>query len=608
MKKAVMLIATFIIISALAGCASKEIKVSKSTHDMNNKAEWKLSDGKILRTTDSGRSWINVSPPEQALAKADNDEMQEHRAGAFFLNDKTAWVALDTNDNPNGAPVVKIYRTIDAGKSWSSAVLPTKYLWEGYYVKTDFINSETGWILLESSVALNQQTHKTLYTTKDGGKTWTKISDIGTVINHTAAGMVFKNSNQGWITSCLGQGCIPLFETDDGGNTWYMKALEVPEEYRTGYNISAYSPIFNNADNLNGTLQVEFQDGYNINAPIIVNYKTDDGVTWNAAGFPERTVSFVLNSKIYIISDDYSSLKDVTPRDIKKNISFSDVHFFNGSNGLATLSDADGHSSIYETEDGGKTWSKHDINRYGYLGNISYIDKNNSWVLLHEDAAMMHEKVAVLQTKDGGTTWNIISEVDPLKSDKGGIPFVGDKSGISFQDDKIGWITGYEPMDDLLYLISTKDSGLTWEMKNLYVAKEFKGSQTSTFPPVFFSSKDGILPARIFNEKQSYAFYETHDGGETWTYGSAIKDLKNNNYNLVWSFYGGESGYATDGHNLYFLQARSSEWKIIKSNMNYSDVQKIIFISDKLGWIIDKTGVYKTTDGGINWESEELSN
>lgn len=144
-------------------------------------------------------------------------------------------------------------------------------------MKTDFINSETGWILLESSVALNQQTQKTLYTTRDGGKTWAKISDIGTVINHTATGMVFKNSNQGWIASCLGQGCIPLFKMDDGGNTWYRKALEVPEEYRTGYNISAYSLIFNNADNLNGTLQVEFQDDCNTKAPIIVNYKTDDG-------------------------------------------------------------------------------------------------------------------------------------------------------------------------------------------------------------------------------------------------------------------------------------------------------------------------------------------
>jgi photosystem II stability/assembly factor-like uncharacterized protein len=336
-----------------------------------------------------------------------------------------------------------------------------------------------------------------------------------------------------------------------------------------------------------------------------IDSNTKDVITRSVIDLPEQTVSFVLNSKIYIISDDYSSLKDVTPKDIKKNISFSDVHFFDGSNGLATSNDADGHSAIYKTEDGGRTWRKHDINRYGYLGNISYIDKNNSWVLLHEDAAMMHEKVAVLQTKDGGTTWNIISEVDPLKSDKGGIPFVGDKSGISFQDDKTGWITGYEPVDDLLYLIFTKDSGITWYMKNLYVPKEFKGSEVSTFPPVFFSGKDGILPARIYSEKQNYAFYVTHDGGETWTYGTAIRDMKDGS--LLWSFYGKGSGYATDGYNLYFLENGSSDWKIVKSDLNYSDVQKIIFINDKLGWIIDKTGVYKTADGGFSWKSEELS-
>lgn len=35
--------------------------------------------------------------------------------------------------------------------------------------------------------------------------------------------------------------------------------------------------------------------------------------------------------------------------------------FFDGSNGLATSNDADGHSSIYKTADGGFSWKSEEL-------------------------------------------------------------------------------------------------------------------------------------------------------------------------------------------------------------------------------------------------------
>lgn len=313
----------------------------------------------------------------------------------------------------------------------------------------------------------------------------------------------------------------------------------------------------------------------------------------------KTNVSFVYNSRIYLISSDGSRFEDVTPKSIKKNSNILDTYFIDRDNGVAIYGDIDNRAYVCKTNDGGKTWDLHTIGKQGYASNISFIDKNNGWILLHEDAAMHHEQVAVMQTKDGGLTWSVISEVNPQQFKTGDIPFSGNKSSMVFQDDKRGWITGFVPADNLLYLFATKDGGITWKDKSFYIDDEFKNSQAATMTPIFFSAEDGILPVRIYHEKRIYAFFITHDGGESWKYGSAIANTQSDNF--VWSFYNNGNGYSTDGSDLYFIKSGSNKWVKVRTGMNFKNIQKLIFLNDKFGWIISNEGIYKTVDGGENW-------
>ena len=42
-------------------------------------------------------------------------------------------------------------------------------------------------------------------------------------------------------------------------------------------------------------------------------------------------------------------------------------------------------------------------------------------------------------------------------------------------------------------------------------------------------------------------------------------------------------------------------WNKINSNINFNELKNLIFVNDKVGWIITGNGEYKTTDGGITW-------
>ena len=221
-----------------------------------------------------------------------------------------------------------------------------------------------------------------------------------------------------------------------------------------------------------------------------------------------------------------NSVSKLLHRNIGSEESLSNVFFINRDIGWVTSYTEKGQVNIYLTKDGGETWEITPIvNVKGYYSNVTFLDDNNGWILVHQGAAMMHEEVTVLGTDDGGVTWNILSKTNVNDSKQKGIPFAGDKYGISFSDKEHGWISGYSPVPGQVYMIITNDGGKTWNMKNMKLPESYKGAESVGYSVNFFSNKEGIIPMNIINDKRVTAFYNTSDGGETWTLGKLLKRM-----------------------------------------------------------------------------------
>ncbi len=315
--------------------------------------------------------------------------------------------------------------------------------------------------------------------------------------------------------------------------------------------------------------------------------------------------SFVQNKKVYLINEKGDGWKDITPESIPENEVIFNTIFIDGKNGWAVGGNMEGsnHITIYRTQNQGRTWDVSTVSDIDVSGwaDMDFIDKNNGWILVHQGVAMMHEGVAILRTGDGGVTWKVVSRADPQQNEDGKIPFAGDKTGISFLNEKNGWITGYEPVSGFVYLYSTQDGGKTWSAEDIQIPARYKDMDFISMPPLFFSDKDGFLPLK---DGSSIVFYSTADGGDNWSFTSEAALSEKNNF-LLYSFCDSKHGFVTDGDTMLRTSDKGNTWEkaAISLGPENPDIEKMIFTSGKIGWIIGKGyNILKTGDGGATWK------
>ena len=315
--------------------------------------------------------------------------------------------------------------------------------------------------------------------------------------------------------------------------------------------------------------------------------------------------SFVQNKKVYLINEKGDGWENITPESVPENEVIYNVLFIDRNSGWAVGGNVEGgtHITIYRTQNGGRTWEASAVSEIDAAGwaDMDFIDKNSGWILVHQGVAMMHEGVAVLQTKDGGITWETVSKVDPQQNEDGNIPFAGDKTGISFQNEKNGWITGYEPVSGFVYLYSTQDGGRTWHQKDIQIPAKYKDAEFTSMPPLFFSDKEGILPLK---KGKDIVFYSTDDGGNNWS--PASEAVLPEEYNHpFYSFCDDKHAFVTDGGTMLTTSDKGNTWKktALSPELGNADIEKLIFTGEKTGWIIGSGNyILKTLDGGATWE------
>jgi photosystem II stability/assembly factor-like uncharacterized protein len=276
--------------------------------------------------------------------------------------------------------------------------------------------------------------------------------------------------------------------------------------------------------------------------------------------------------------------------------------FLNTTTGWVTISGTDPTSgTLYHTTDGGVTWTSTTVPFGG--GSIKFVDSQHGWELVSLSAGMSHEAVAVFRTSDGGATWSQVLIDDPtVAGSSDSLPLVGDKNGIAALDASHAWVTGSQPSSDFIYIYITQDGGTTWAHQDLTLPAGYSDAMTSADLPVFFDTRDGVLPVLLFANNTGSDFYVSHDGGQTWT---ATTPVAQGSFLAVAS---AADFFVWDGSApLNVSHDAGASWSTVTPNVNLDgNMVSMDFVDASTGWAVTTDAsshysLYKTTDGGSTW-------
>lgn len=227
---------------------------------------WAVTKTAIMRTTDGGRRWENVSPPIP-LDTASSSYLRRTPVWDF-LNTRSAWVVAATDH----AHQVKCSYTHDGGAHWKTftSTLPTQKMPLAILGEADFVNSRDGWLVFGPAGVAGVDE---LYATTNGGRSWHHLAR-----NTPLVGPVFfTTTNTGWMTiSEPFNGHGPLFaieSTRNGGRHWTISTMKSVNGLQTIANMTASGMH---------DLQPTFTVGTTRNPYVAVLRSADGGRRWGA--------------------------------------------------------------------------------------------------------------------------------------------------------------------------------------------------------------------------------------------------------------------------------------------------------------------------------------
>jgi len=337
-----------------ATAKSSTLASVSSIHMVNRNQGWAFTKDGVFTTQNGGVSWSNVSPHDLAEnVQLFGDFLDLKDASVAYPNPVTFGEALETT----------IYSTKNAGGTWNKSTI------SGGSVKSvDFINSQTGWMLLfRGATAIKE--HDLIMQTTDGGQHWNQVSQTSKTtptdqpgvlpLSGDKAGVGFVSSTTGWVTGYSPvNGKIYLYKTMNDGKAWNLQSVPVPQKW-VGNLFMVVSPKFYSSQV--GILPIE-----NLNGTVIFYYTQNGGISWQpttpvawvfgdnlAWDFFDSKRGFFIDGKLLKrTTNGGKSWSTVTP-----NINFSNVtelDFVSKKDGWAVTSGGE----LYKTTDAGKDWLK----------------------------------------------------------------------------------------------------------------------------------------------------------------------------------------------------------------------------------------------------------
>jgi photosystem II stability/assembly factor-like uncharacterized protein len=316
--------------------------------DANN--GWASTDAGVLRTLDGGSSWYDATPAGLNGAPF----------SSFFLNSSTAWLAAMGADPASGS----LYHTTDGGATWASASVP----FGGGSLH--FVDAMNGWELIGLGAGMSHEA-VAVYRTSDGGMTWSKVftddpnapdSSDSLPFVGDKNGITATDSDHAWVTGAQpSENFIYIYTTLDGGTTWAHQDVSLPDGYTDAMTNPAL-PVFLTANEAVLPVLLYAKD---ISTVFYVSH--DGGQSWSATTLVAQSGNLaVASARDFFIWDGGAALSvshdaGTTWSTVTPNVNLKDtmalMQFVDIATGWALSADANGHTKLYKTVDGGATWT-----------------------------------------------------------------------------------------------------------------------------------------------------------------------------------------------------------------------------------------------------------
>jgi photosystem II stability/assembly factor-like uncharacterized protein len=475
----------------------------------------------IMKTTDSGTSWENVSPSFY-------NQFVDHRNSIYFFNELIGIATSSCN--------AKTYvdRTIDGGRSWErlnftefnyiynfqSLSASTFYFSASNYdTETNYLCSTTdtfktwsvNYMTEESIPTYFLYDYKTIFAimvdsfpsfqlnkSNDSGRTWERKLTLFWNLKQ----INFKDNDVGFILGNNGLGST-LWKSSDGGNTWQNQFFKYPFRdvfflnQNDGFAIGGEAGCFHGLCWSEGIL-FDSQDGGNNWEIGFTAADNSPESGFNSIHFFDDNVGFLLNHKniykTYNGGNNWSEVNINNPDSL--NFNGNDIFFLNDNNGWMVGKFFSGDSCgafILETVDGGENW---DLD-WKYPEPEEYSYDLNSIHAVNTAAWAVGESGLIVKFTEHDQ-WQLQSAITdlPLKD-------------VFFSDEDHGWIAGgyLNDQDFQSIIIKTNNGGANWQENNMGI---FQINDM-----LFEDSLHGWAVGSDTTE--SGVILETIDGGNTWT-------------------------------------------------------------------------------------------
>jgi len=229
---------------------------------------------------------------------------------------------------------------------------------------------------------------------------------------------------------------------------------------------------------------------------------------------------------------------------------------------------------LYYTKDGGDTWTEGGESS-NYIYSITHISADSAYAV--------GAKGLILLTTDGGEHWTQVSDDNP------------GFSGIYFSSPSVGYAISLTDFN-VLNVYKTTDAGENWNIS--YVDSSFAPSYAFLNSTFFIDDMTGFIAGS--------KFIKTTDGGATWnemntgiTSDAIFHDVYFVDSNLGFAVY--RDPFNGDG--AIKTTNGGTTWNLLNLNNDKYDKGYIYFADENLGFISGYSALYRTTDGGDNWDT-----
>ena len=236
---------------------------------------------------------------------------------------------------------------------------------------------------------------------------------------------------------------------------------------------------------------------------------------------------------------------------------------------------------VLQTTDGGTTWNRRQTGITGDITDLHFRDTLDGW------AVGLGKQI--VHTTDGGTTWSQVFDAPELG---------GSLQAIRFSDAANGWAVGSFP------LVRTTDGGRSWHYEGSEAGYDLFAIEFADSEHGWTAGRRTIYHADSLHHDFAGVILRTLDGGDTWD----TTNLPTSINGLY--FLDTETGWAVGaGGAIYKTSDGGASWsqQPTQSTLFLRDVH---FVDRNNGWATGgalNNGMLRTTDGGATWREQFIS-